>query len=76
MILMVSARTTTLKKKASTPWARREPAQAVVLDLHVGDLEGHADDEGEVEEVPVVRFGAAREVEAARLGARGASESP
>src|SRR4030095_1360792 len=43
---------------------KADAAEAVVLDLHVGDLEGHADGEGEIEEVPVVRIRAAGEGEA------------
>ena len=53
MILMVRDRTTTLKRKAAAV-GEGDATQAVVLDLHVRDLECHADNEGEVEEVPVV----------------------
>jgi hypothetical protein len=33
--------------------------QVVILDLHIRDLEGHADEEGEVEKIPIVGLGSA-----------------
>jgi arylsulfatase A-like enzyme len=34
-------------------------SQVVILDLHIRDLEGHANDEGKVEKIPIVRLGSA-----------------
>ena len=44
-----------VEQKAQQPMRRRQPAQRPRGDLHVGNLERHAQHQGEVEEIPVVR---------------------
>lgn len=39
---------------------RRQAAQLAAGDLHIGRLVRHADDQGEVQKIPVVRFFLAR----------------
>src|SRR5216683_2375674 len=46
--------------------AESQAAHDATGDLHVGDLAGHADDEGEIEKVPVVGILLAGEAKAAR----------
>ena len=60
-MLMVRATITTLKKKASTPWASTSPPQLVIFDLHVRDLEGHPDDKRKIHESPNNRGPVGRE---------------
>ena len=53
-MLIVRATITTLKKKASAPWASYLPPQPASFDLHVRDLEGHPDDKREIHEIPII----------------------
>src|SRR5215813_14803577 len=57
-----------VEEKRQQAVGEAEAAEAVVLDLHVGDLEGHADHEREIDEVPVVGLRGMREGEAAGDG--------
>ena len=70
-MLTVSAMITVLNRKPIKPVHGRQPAQLARRDLHVGHLERHSEHQREIEEVPVIRRQAAREVEPA-IDARGA----
>ena len=74
-MLTTSARSATLKKKANTPCQVTVRRMLPGGHRHIGDLRGHADDQGEIEEIPIVRFGrGARESQAAGLPCRGLIE--
>ena len=50
----------------------REAAHGARCHLHIRDLAGHADDEGEVKEIPIVGKVGAREGETAAVDTRAA----
>ena len=58
-MLTVSATMAVVKKNDSAPWATTMRRIDLVGDGDIGDLGRHADDEGEIDEVPVVRLAVA-----------------
>jgi hypothetical protein len=48
-----------VEEKSQHAMGEHVASQVVILDLHIRDLEGHANDEGKVEKIPIVRRGSA-----------------